>query len=599
MFLSKHRNNHKKLFCLIFTILSPLILFAGDNPKNDLIPLTEVDQDLKIAAHNERLITAAIAGDLEEIQHLVENGVDINYTIPENGGTALICAVQNRRKNVVCFLLQKLANPNATLKPSKRFKNHHGSTALHLAVFLKDVDIVKLLVEDTRTNVNLARNHDGASALHCAVNSKQGKIVKILVEKGKANIDKKTHNRQTPLHLALLRRDKKTARYLIESKADIHLADEEGNTPLHLAATINATDLVRLLADNGTVNITNQKGETALFLAVINNCIDTVNYLISMNTIDLEASPHEDNATPLLVASEHGCIPIVKNLISAGAKVNTSTKTGESPLIAACTWGRKKAAKILLKHGAEIDHTNHKRITALLYAIDAGKSDVVNLLISKGANILIADGAGATPLQKARQRKYKKIINMLEKALANGSINGVLEPQDIPAYQKQGYERLCTQTPILIDTTKRYRLNVRVRQTQCAGKPILFYAGIACLNSAYERLKPTGGWAAYCAASNVTLSEKDRWVTCSGVISGVNLSINNSFVEGTTAIRPLCLINYQKDAAMVEISCIELWDIDERTQLIDNPHFKKGTTNWTTEAKGAFPCKEPAGVILQ
>ena len=599
MFFSKHRNDHKKLFCLILTILFPLILFAGDNPKKDLIALIGEDQTLSLETQNKKLITAAIAGELEEIQDLVENGVDIDYTMPENGGTALICAVQNRRKNIVRFLLQKLANPNAALKPLEGFVHHHGSTALHLAVFSKDVDIVKLLVEDTRTDVNLVRNHDGASALHCAVNFEQEKMVKTLVGKGKADIDQKTHNGSTPLHLALLKNDKKTARFLIESKADIHLTDEEGNTPLHLAARINATDLVRLLADDKTVNVTNQKGETALFRAVVNNFIDTANYLISMSAIDLEASPHEDNATPLFVASEHGCIPIIKKLISAGAKVNASAKTGESPLISACAGGRKKAAKILLKHGAEIDHTTHKGVTALLYAIDAGKSDVVNLLISKGANILIADGTGVTPLQKAQQRKYKKIINMLEKALANGSINGVLEPPEIPAYQKQGYESLYTQTPILIDTTKRYRLNVRVRQTRFAGKPIRFYAGIVCLNGAYEHLKPTGGWAAYCAASNVILSEKNRWVTYSGVISGVNLSVNNSFVEGTTAIRPLCLINYQKDAAMVEISCIELWDIDKRTQLIDNPRFKKGITNWTTERTGAFPCKEPAGVILQ
>ena len=86
------------------------------------------------------------------------------------------------------------------------------------------------------------------------LNENHTDAIKALLE-GKANVhvcDSKTKN--TPLHLAFLPDfhglPLDVIRSLIEQKAEVDAQNEQGNTPLHLAAAGNKQDLVKLLLDN-------------------------------------------------------------------------------------------------------------------------------------------------------------------------------------------------------------------------------------------------------------------------------------------------------------------------------------------------------------
>ncbi len=76
-------------------------------------------------------------------------------------------------------------------------------------------------------------------------------------------------NGYTELHRAVLAADIKEVERLIDAGADINARDNDGNTPLHLAAREGYCARVSYLMKSGKVKkyLTNNQGKTALQLA--------------------------------------------------------------------------------------------------------------------------------------------------------------------------------------------------------------------------------------------------------------------------------------------------------------------------------------------
>ena len=93
-------------------------------------------------------------------------------------------------------------------------------------------------------------------------------------------MDSRNNLGQTPLHISLINKNYKIAKYLIENGANVNLSDNNLDTSLHLAVKCGNVDIVRLLVKfRANPFSLNKKNETVLDLAVKLNDKECINFL--------------------------------------------------------------------------------------------------------------------------------------------------------------------------------------------------------------------------------------------------------------------------------------------------------------------------------
>lgn len=135
--------------------------------------------------------------------------------------------------------------------------------------------------------------------------------------------------------------------------------------------------------------------------------------------IDIQES---DGNTPLCRAAEEGLIKMIKILLDRNAQVNLADRTGNTPLHCAAFMGRADVVRMLLDHHADINaRTKGDQKygeTPLHLACEWNHGEVVRALLEKSPD-LEANYSGVTPLYKAVQNGYLKIVTLLADAGAN------------------------------------------------------------------------------------------------------------------------------------------------------------------------------------
>jgi uncharacterized protein len=138
----------------------------------------------------DKLSQAADAGNVSEVNRLLEQGVEVNAQ-DNDGATALMLASQNGHLNVVKALLEKGADVNA--------KANEGETALMVACDRGHMEVVKALL-DKNADVNVKAN-GGTTALMVASTHGHLDMVKALLESG-AEVNAKTGDGRSALNAA-------------------------------------------------------------------------------------------------------------------------------------------------------------------------------------------------------------------------------------------------------------------------------------------------------------------------------------------------------------------------------------------------------------
>jgi uncharacterized protein len=126
----------------------------------------------------------------------------------------------------------------------------------------------------------------------------------------------------------------------------------------------------------------------------------------------------EKQDSAFLIASANGHTEVVRLTLGAGADLKSTNRYGGTGLIPACHHGHLETVKLLLTTKIDVNHVNRLGWTALLEAVILGDggpthTEIVRQLLAHGADARIADRDGVTPLEHARRRSYKGMVELL------------------------------------------------------------------------------------------------------------------------------------------------------------------------------------------
>lgn len=190
--------------------------------------------------------------------------------------------------------------------------------------------------------------------IHEAVKNDDIAKVKELIQNNPDLVFSKDEDGFTPLHLAAANGHKEIVEFLLTTKADVNSRDNAGSTPLHQVSAAGGqhNDIVELLLKHGAeVDAADRQGLTPLHYATLADNQDAVK-------------------SPL----DHGANPNAKD-----------NKVGDTPLIMAAGKGYKEVAELLLAHGADVNLTDEKG-TPLTWATRTGHSGMADLLRKHGGH---------------------------------------------------------------------------------------------------------------------------------------------------------------------------------------------------------------------
>jgi ankyrin repeat protein len=268
------------------------------------------------------------------------------------------------------------------------------------AVILGHAEIIELLITND-ADIN-AKDKYGRTPLEIADQLNHAEIVDLLRKYGAT---------ETLLY-AIRAGDIEKVRELIAQHADVNQRDENGWTPLHMAADKGELDIVKLLVANGAdVNVKMQreghKDRTPKSYALGRNYKEIVEFLYA----------HGADIPRIHLAAYRGDLETVKSLIEGGTEVDANDDDG-TPLHYAAMAGHEAVARFLIDSDANIHAGNRNGWTPLHFAAIGGSAEVARMLVAKGADVEVMSDNGQTPLLRAASEGNKRVIEVL---LDNGA----------------------------------------------------------------------------------------------------------------------------------------------------------------------------------
>jgi uncharacterized protein len=194
---------------------------------------------------------------------------------------------------------------------------------------------------------------DGTTALHWAVHLGDVELASVLLEAG---AEPRARNRYgvPPLNLATENGDEATVALLLEHGADANDALPEGETALLTAARAGDVPTIEaLLAHGADPNAREHwKGQTALMWAAHENNAPAIRALLAAGA-ERDARSTGGDFSAFLFAVRAGGLAATRALLDAGADANQALADGTSALVLAVTNAHYEVAAELLARGAD------------------------------------------------------------------------------------------------------------------------------------------------------------------------------------------------------------------------------------------------------
>ena len=259
--------------------------------------------------------TASKEGNLDGIKTMIKKGVD-HHLPDEMGMTPLNWASMAGKLEVVQFLISKGADVNV--------RTGDGGTPLHSAAFLAHKDVVSELIEQgAKLNAMNLRRETPLDAVSGEWNVELEQILGFISNFMKIEIDYGVIEAARP-QVAKLLREK-------GAKLGRELKGVEG--PNYIAAAMKGdADLIKNYIKESTANINeyNQQGLTPLSLAAFAGHADALQALVDGGAeVD---KPNLDRGTPIHGAVFLGQLKVVEVMIKNNVDINALNQFRQTPL---------------------------------------------------------------------------------------------------------------------------------------------------------------------------------------------------------------------------------------------------------------------------
>lgn len=249
-------------------------------------------------------------------------------------------------------------------------------------------------------------------------------LVKALCEAG-VNIELPALDSTTPLHLAAQGGNLSILKYLLSFDPQIDQKNKVGMTSLHIATYWGHTEIVKeLLREGADYNTVTERGYSVLLAAAVGRQPD-------VNSVLLSYYPNLEvivplNRTVLSIAVENEDLQSVKLLLGAGISVSPESSRWK-PIHEAAKKANLEIVKDIVNAGASIDTCTDAGYTPLMVACRAGLNEMVDFLIENGAatqNVVSYDGSTLY-----HEAALSNKVSMLEKVFLLNGQGEVDQPQ--------------------------------------------------------------------------------------------------------------------------------------------------------------------------
>jgi ankyrin repeat protein len=354
----------------------------------------------------------------------------LSFTLLAKAAAPLADAVEKQNHSAIKSLLHSHADLNAP--------QIDGTTALHWAAYLDDVETAKALIK-AGADVK-ATNHYNVSALSMACVNGNTELVELLLNAG-ADPNTKLNGGETALMTAARTGRIGPVKALLARGADVNAKERKGQTAIMWAAAEGNTEVVDLLLKSGAEFKTPlENGFTPFLFAVREGRLDTVKLLLKAGA-DVNEPMHpkrpngknvRPNTSALIVAIENGHFEVANALLEAGADPNDQ-RSGYTALHT-ITWERKPPSgdgddgvpppigsgkmtslefvRKLVEHGADVNLQlaagsggkgvlTHKGMTPFMMACYTADIPLMKLLVELGADPLKKNADDSTTLMAA------------------------------------------------------------------------------------------------------------------------------------------------------------------------------------------------------
>jgi ankyrin repeat protein/uncharacterized protein YegL len=315
--------------------------------------------------NNKMLYDACVqnsAKHLEVCEILLDNGVDVNGGVPEEGGadTPLFIVSQKGALDYVRLFIKRGADVNR--------KNDKGNPPLWMACCNKHTEVVAELL-NSGADPNCVNEGGNNPLIPCC-------------QKGLKDI----------------------AMMLIIRGVDVEYVNKNGDTPIIICCRTGQVEVLELLLSRAGPNALNHyahiDGFTALLSATEANKADCIKVLFE-HEVDLEQRTTNDNpiianSTSLHLAAYYGKFEAAKQLLVLGANPNCKDSNDSTPMHIAVKQGFNKIVQLLKTYKADVFARDHNGYTPAFYCRDGNDVGLIDPIYS----LLIKLARGEFPQQE-------------------------------------------------------------------------------------------------------------------------------------------------------------------------------------------------------